>query len=198
MNFSRLGLAATALICASAPAAAQLKNGSFEKPKLASGTEQIVNAGDKIGPWTVVGTGNVALIGPDFSIGDLSLQAKKGLQFVNLGGSQNTKSGIEQTFKTVPGTQYLLWFRIGTALSHDAGFGPDSTVDVKVDGESRGSITVFGHAMGQDQTRVTWRKVGIGFTAVNATTTVDFLDGDGPFDGFCGVDGFSLTIQNGP
>jgi len=196
MKTSCLGIAAIVLVCATAPAAAQLKDGSFEKPQLASGTEQIVNAGDKIGAWTVVGTGNVALIGPDFSIGDLKLQAKKGLQFVNLAGSQNTQSGIEQTFKTVPGTQYLVWFRLGTALSHDAGFGPDSTVNVMVDGEARGSITVFGHAMGQDQTHVTWRKVGIGFTAANTTTTVDFLDGDGPFDGFCGIDGFSLQVQN--
>jgi hypothetical protein len=199
MKLSHLGLATSVLISMTAPAAAlTFPDGSFEDPQIGAGTQQMVNVGDSIGPWKVVGQGDVALIGADFSVGDLSLQAKNGVQFVNLAGDQHVQAGVEQTFQTVPGKQYLLWFRIGTAFSRAQGFGPNSTVVVTLDGASKGIFTVMGHPSGHDQTHVTWARAGIVFTAANTQTTIDFMNGDSPGDGFCGLDGLSLRRFHGP
>ncbi len=199
MKSSYFGLAASVLISMTAPAvASKLPDGSFEDPQIDAGTQQMVNAGDSIGPWKVVGQGDVALIGAGYSIGDLSLQAKNGAQFVNLAGDQQLQAGVEQTFKTTPGKQYLLWFRIGTAFSREQGFGPNSTVIVTVDGAPNGIFTIMGHPSGHDQTQVIWGRAGIVFTAANKETTIDFMNGDAPGDGFCGLDGLSLRRFHQP
>ncbi len=193
MKSSYFGLAASVLISVTAPAvASKLPDGSFEDPQIGAGTQQMIDAGGSIGPWKVVGQGDVALIGAGYSIGGVSLQAKNGVQLVNLAGDQHVQAGVEQTFKTVPGKQYLLWFRIGTVFSHELGFGPNSTVIVTVDGASKGIFTVMGHPNGHDQTQVIWGRAGIVFTAANAQTTIDFMNGDAASDGFCGLDGLSL------
>jgi hypothetical protein len=200
MKLSHLGFAASALIAMTMPVAAavNLPDGSFEDPQIDSGTAQAVDAGGSIGPWKVIGQGDVVLIGAGYSIGDLSLQAKNGVQFVNLAGDQHLQAGVEQTFKTVPGKQYILWFRIGTAFSRELGFGPDSSVNVTVDGAEKGIFTVLGHPNGQDQTQVIWGRAGIVFTAANKETTIDFMNNDAPGDGFCGLDGLHLRVFRGP
>lgn len=196
MKFSHFIAAACVLASATPAAAGGIKDNSFETPALASGAQQIFNVGDKIGPWKVVGEGDVQLIGPDSTVDGLSLQAKNGLQFVNLAGDQRLQSGIEQTFKTVPGTQYILWFRIGAIVDRDQGFLKSSTVDLDIDGQPRGNFTVF--TSGSDSSKITWGRVGAVFTAENDTTTIDFFNGDGPIGGFCALDGLSLKVNNAP
>lgn len=197
MKYSHIGFLAC-LLASAAPAAlaSSLRDDSFEKPLVASGTEQFVNAGDKIGPWKVIGQGNIGLIGADYTVGGLSLQAKNGVQFVNLAGNQHLQAGIEQTFKTQPGTSYFLWFRIGTIQNAENGFHPHSTVDVTIDGVPQGIFKVFNHDAGQ--TKVTWGRVGFLFTATNAETTIDLINGDAANDGFCGLDGLSLKARAEP
>lgn len=195
MKFSHFFLTAGVLAFAAPAFAADLKDGSFEKPQIAAGTQQLFNVGDRIGPWKVVGEGDVALIGADNTLDGLSLQAKNGLQFVNLAGDQRLQSGLEQTFKTVPGTQYLLWFRIGAIVDRDQGFLRESTVVMTIDGEPKGIFTVTADT---DGTKVTWGRVGVVFTAANDTTTIDFFNGDGPIGGFCALDGLSLKVDNTP
>src|SRR5215475_11163294 len=95
MKFSHFIAAACVLASAAPAAAGGIKDNSFETPSLASGAQQTFNVGDKIGPWKVVGEGDVTLVGPDSTIDGLSLQAKNGLQFVNLAGTQRLQSGIE-------------------------------------------------------------------------------------------------------
>ena len=199
MKLSHLALATGAAICMALPAAAaKLPDGSFEDPQIDAGTVQTVNVGGAIGPWTVIGQGDVVLIGANYSIGDLSLQAKNGAQFVNLAGDQHLQAGIEQTFKTVPGKQYILWFRIGTVFSRELGFGPNSTVTPTVDGVPQGIFTVMGHPNGKDQTEIVWGRAGFVFTATNAQTTIAFMNGDVPGDGFCGLDGLHLRSFGEP
>ena len=195
MKFSHFIVVACVLASSTPAVAGGIKDNSFEAPALASGAQQTFNVGDKIGQWTVVGQGDVTLIGPDNTIDGLSLQAKKGLQFVNLAGDQRLKSGIEQRFKTVPGTQYILWFRIGAIVDRSQGFRQTSTVDLMIDGQPVGNFSVFASA---DSSKITWGKVGAVFTAANDTTTVDFFNGDGPTGGFSALDGLSLKIDTGP
>ncbi|HUJ46619.1 MAG TPA: DUF642 domain-containing protein [Rhizomicrobium sp.] len=195
MKFSHF-IAAACFLAAATPALAdRIKDNSFETPALASGAQQTFNIGDMIGPWTVVGQGDVTLIGPDNTIDGLSLQAKNGAQFVNLAGDQRLKSGIEQTFRTVPGTQYILWFRVGAIVDRNQGFRQTSTVDLFVDGEARGNFSVFANA---DSSKVTWAKVGAVFTAESNKTTVDFFNGDGPAGGFCGLDALTMAVDQEP
>ncbi len=176
--------------------ASKLQDGSFEAPSVPLGTEQTFNAGDSMGPWKVIGEGDVALIGADFTLDGLPLQAKTGDQFVNLAGGRNSHSGIEQTFKTQPGKSYFLWFRLGTIYDPSQSFGHNSTVVVTLDGKPQGIFKVMSTT--KTPTDVTWGRAGIFFTATGKQTTVDFTDGDHPNDAFCGLDGVSLRAVRTP
>ncbi len=192
-------LCVTTCILASASSAAfasKIQDASFEAPVVPLGTEQVFNPGDSIGPWKVVGAGNVALVGADVSLDGLSLQAKTGDQFIDLAGGRNTHSGIEQTFKTQPGKSYFLWFRIGTLFDPARGFGHNSTVAVTLDGVPQGLFKVMSKE--KTPTEVTWGRAGIFFTATDKTTTVGFTDADHPNDAFCGLDGVSLRAVRTP
>jgi hypothetical protein len=196
MKFSHIGIAAFALaLSGSTTFAAGLRDGSFEKPHEPSNTQQIIGAGGKVGPWTVIGVGNVAVIGPDYIVDGLSLQAKNGLQLLNLAGDQHSQPGIEQTFKTVAGTHYMLWFNVGSIYDVDHGFGRRSTVVVKINGDSTGSYTTVSQG---SKNEVTWGKFGVGFTATGTKTTIDISNGDEANDGFCGLDGVSVRLDTTP
>jgi Cu/Ag efflux protein CusF len=196
MKISHIGLTAWLLALVSPAAfAGGLKDGSFEKPSVPSGTQMTVNVGGKVGPWKVIGVGDVKVIGADYTIDGLSLQPKNGLQLVNLAGDQHSQPGLEQTFKTVPGTAYMIWFSVGTIYNQEHGFGHNSTVVVKVNGDTKGSFTTIAHGA---RAKVTWGKFGVSFTATGKTSTVDLTNGDEANDGFCGLDGVSLQVDTAP
>lgn len=197
MRFAYLGISACILASASSGAfASKLQDASFEAPVVPQGTEQSFSSGDGIGPWTVVGTGDVALVGADVSLDGLSLQAKTGDQFIDLAGGHNTHSGVAQTFKTQPGRSYFLWFRVGTLFDPARGFGHNSTVAVTLDGAPQGLFKVM--STDKAPTEVTWGRAGIFFTATGKETTVGFTDADHPNDAFCGLDGVSLRAVRTP
>ncbi|MBV9992223.1 MAG: DUF642 domain-containing protein [Alphaproteobacteria bacterium] len=197
MRFAYLGISACILASPTSGAfASKIQDASFEAPVVPPGSEQTFNPGDGIGPWTVVGTGSVALVGADFSLDDLSLQAKTGDQFIDLAGGRNTHSGIEQTFKTQAGKSYFLWFRVGTLYDPARGFGHNSTVTVTLDGVPQGFFKVM--STDKTPTEITWGRAGIFFTATGKQTTVDFKDADHPNDAFCGLDGVSLRAVRAP
>lgn len=197
MRYSHIASTAGFLVfTASSAFAVGLKDGSFEKPAVPSGTQQMFDVGGKIGPWKVIGVGDVAVIGPDYTVDGLSLQAKNGLQLVNLAGDQHSQPGLEQTFKTAAGTHYMLWFNVGTIYDQSRGFGHNSTVVVKINGDAKGSYTTLTH--GGAKTKITWGKFGVGFSATGTKTTIDITNGDEANDGFCGLDGVSVQLDTTP
>lgn len=183
-----------AALCVSGPAlAAGVKNGSFEKPSVPSGQQSFFAVGQKVGPWKVVGTGNVGVMGGNFTENGHSAQAKNGTQLLNIAGNMHSQAGIEQQIKTVSGTPYLLSFYLGSLYDPDHGMGTSSTVVVRINGEVKASYTVFAN---RHRTDVTWQKMLVNFTAEGSKTTVTITNGDAANDSFAGVDGASLQINN--
>src|SRR5690242_8925695 len=98
----------------SAQAANLIRNGSFEIPAVPDGTYQLFNTGDKFRGWIVVGApGNLAIVNQDFTYCGHTFPARTGVQFVDLTGTSDTATGLQQTISTTPGSTYTLSFFIG-------------------------------------------------------------------------------------
>jgi len=62
MEFRSLAIAAAFLTCSSASVRSEgLRDGSFEKPQVRSGTQQFLTPGQTIGPWQVCGPDAVSV-----------------------------------------------------------------------------------------------------------------------------------------
>jgi hypothetical protein len=188
-----LALAAMALCSFSPPTPPVPENGSFEKPVVPDGSYQIFNAGDKFKGWTVIGTGNVAIIGSDFTY-CVALPAARGVQFLDLTGSSNSAAGVQTTIKTQPGSTYRLTFYVGNIVG-SGDCGTRSKVRLVIDGAPAGSFTNIG---GKDSNKIDWKKFGVDFTAEGDTTTIAFMNGDPPNDTANGLDGVSVKLIAGP
>jgi len=190
-----LALAAMALWAFSTPALAAPKNGSFEKPTAPDGSYLNFNTGDHFQGWTVVGdTGNIAIIGADFSYCGKALQAAKGIQFVDLTGSSDSATGVEATVKTQPGATYLLTFSVGNIVG-DGNCGTSSTVNLVIDGAPVASFTNKG---GKHSSKIDWKRFSTEFTAEGSATNIAFINGDPPGDTANGLDDISVQLQKAP
>jgi hypothetical protein len=172
------------------PVAAQIGNGSFETPPLPVGGVQFFGNGATIGPWTVVGApGNVGTVANGFSFGGVTFNAQDGNQFLDLTGSSNSNTGVEQTVTTLPGATYNLSFYVGNVNDPAAGLGTTSTVQVFVNGtQLADAVNSSGNATG-----VTWLPFTRAFTASGPSTTIRFLNGDPSNDTANGLDNVTLT-----
>jgi hypothetical protein len=190
MRHSTIALAAAGLLVSSnSTFAAGLKDGSFEKPHVAAGAAQSFAPGGKIGPWKVGGAAAVSVIGADYSVDGMPLEAKSGSQLLNLGGAGE----VHQDLKLVAGTHYMVWFSLGTINDKTHGYGPNSAATVSVDGKVMGTYTTFGQGKPD---AVKWTKFGFGFVAGEGTMRLTIKGADG--DAFCGIDKVSLQVDTAP
>jgi hypothetical protein len=165
-----------------------IKDGSFEKPVVPDGSYQGFNTGDSFSKWTVVGdAGNVAIISQDFSY-CVALPAKKGIQFLDLTGTSDSATGVQQSIKTTVGSTYSVTFYVGNIVGA-GNCGTTSTVNLVIDGVQVGSFTNR-----KDGGQLVWKKFSYPFTAQNATTTIAFMNGDPADDTANGLDAVSVAL----
>lgn len=187
-----LVLAALSLFVSPVFAANLILDGSFEKPVVPDGTYQLFNTGDTFKSWTVVGDpGNVAIVSGDFSY-CVPLPAKKGVQFLDLTGTSNSPTGVQTSVKTTPGSTYSVAFFIGN-LAGGGNCGTTSTVNLVIDG-----VPVASFTNRKSGDTLVWKKFSTEFTAQNATTTIAFINGDGPNDTSNGLDAITVELVAAP
>jgi hypothetical protein len=191
MKHSKLALTAAFLAVSGGTAlAVGLKDGSFEKPHVATGTQQIYAPGSSFGKWKIAAGGNVGVIGPDYTVDGLSLIPKRGAQMVNLCASGNANTGaVYQYVKLTEGAHYKLWFDVGTIVDHTHGYGPNSAITVSVDNQEV-THDVIGTG---DEGTMRWNRTAISFWGGPNDSEIMFRGADG--DAFCGLDGVSLVLD---
>jgi hypothetical protein len=168
-------------------------DGSFETPAVGAGSYVDYGPG-AMGPWTVVGN-DVLLINTTYtepSNGILAFNAEDGNQSLDLTGAGNTSpnDGVEQTIATTPGTQYVVSFWVGAALSNNgSGYYSDPATDLLIDGGPAQSFTV----KPTDSGYVTWQEFASTFTASGPTTTIEFQNGTVPITALAGLDNVSVN-----
>ena len=177
-----------AVLGAGAPAAQAanlIENGSFEKPVVTPGTYLRVFSGSTAIPhWRAMGSGDVAVVSGQFAQGCCTFPARKGHQFLDLtGGGSNAAAGVQQTVPTTPGGRYTLTFGLGNVVDPSGVFGTKSTVKVLLNGSPLSTDTATGGA-----TVLFWTTFTIHLTAPTASTTIAFVNGDGPADNVDAID----------
>jgi hypothetical protein len=166
-------------------AANLIKDGSFEKPIVASGDLSRFSTGQTIGPWLVTGdNGNVDVFGPGFTFDGCSFNAKAGKQLLDLTGASDSATGVQQVIKTQAGTTYDLSLFVGS-INSGCIDGKTSTVNVFVDGAQ---IASFVYKAKKKGTTSTWKKFSTQFQATQDNTTIAFINGDPPADTYNGID----------
>jgi hypothetical protein len=175
----------------SAQGANLVKNGSFETPQVPSGSYQLFNTGNSFSRWTVVGaTGNVAIVNQDFTYCAHTFPAKRGVQFIDLTGTTNTATGVQQAIRTTPGSTYSLSFFIGNVYDTASNCGTTSTVSVLIDGVPVASFT---NKAGKGSSQIAWRKFSTDFVAQNSSTTIALINGDPSGDTANGLDAVAVV-----
>ena len=168
-----------------AQATGLIKNGGFERPAPPPGGFHNYNPGQRIGPWTVVGNGNVATVSTTYRTRGYVLNARRGLSFLDLTGlcDCGASSGVSQSVATTPDASYTLSFWVGNAVI--PGAGKKCTVNV-YNGTTLLVSAANGH--GKHHTHQVWRKFSVTFTATDTTTTLSFINSDKRGDINCGLD----------
>lgn len=169
-------------------------DGSFEKPTAPSGSYLSFSTGQTFSQWTVTGaSGNVAIIGKNFTFYGFKIDPGCGNQALDLTGSSNSKTGVSQQITTVSGTSYLLSFKVGTAYAPGGGLGTSSTVLVYVNGKKLFAAT---NKRGKGKMKEVWQKFSKAFTAKSDYTTIEFLNGDPSTDTDNGLDCITLEATS--
>ncbi len=195
MNIRLSALAVAAVVGFTAtPGASKnlVKNGSFETPEVPVGSYQTFNTGDSFKGWSVVGqAGNIAIVQQDFSYCTHTFPAKRGAQFVDLTGTSDSATGLQQMVKTTPGSTYSLSFYIGNVYDASSNCGVTSTVNVEIDGVTVASFT---NKKGKGSTEIAWQKFSTEFVAQNPATMIALVNGDPPEDTANGLDAISVAL----
>lgn len=177
-----------------AAGAAQATNlvvdGGFELPVVPSGSYTLFNLGQTFSNWVVVGKqGNLAIVSGSFTQNGFRFLAHGGKQWLDLTGTSNTPTGVEQRVLTVPGHVYQLNFWVGNVYDPGGIFGTSSRIHVYVDGLL--SATALNTAGKGTDTQV-WRGFAVKFKAKKSETTITFLNDDPVNDTLNGIDDISL------
>lgn len=191
------GISACILCSAAAladPASANLiVNGGFETPSVPTGGYLLFSTGSSFSGWTVVGApGSVGPVSGAYTFGSLTFPAQEGNQFLDLAALSNSATGIEQAVPTAAGTVYDLSFWVGNMVNPGGLFGLTSTVELFVEGLSLGTFT---NANGAGTSTLDWKQFAISFTALDASTSIRFINRDGITDNVNGLDHLVLVAQ---
>lgn len=179
-----------------ASARAQIVNGDFETPTVATGAFTQFIGGSNMGGWTVLGR-DVILVETTYSEvsnGINSFSAQSGKQALDITGSGNTGAtdGIQQAITTTPGQTYQLSFYVGRASGNSL-YATPSTVNLSING---GAVTSFTNASSTAGT-VNWQQFFAPFTANGTSTTIAFLNGTSTVanggNNYAGLDNVSIT-----
>lgn len=164
-----------------------LVDGGFESPVVPDGSFTDFQVGSKFSNWQVIGTaGNVALISGTYTGCDGSLWlTRSGKQFIDLTGTTNSFTGIQQTVPTEVGKSYTLSFWLGNVFA----CGGSSTVEVMINGVTAMRASNFANAGAQQ----VWRFFQLTFAASKSATTVQFLNGSPPANRETGLDEVNLV-----
>ncbi len=158
------------------PTASLLVNGSFEQitTEVWHGTVVSPTSGSTTMPgWTVTGVGIDYVVAPYWDASD-------GIASLDLSGTAFDANfvyagGVSQSFATTPGQQYVLQFD----LSGNFYFQQTEHVTVTVAGISQEfAFNTAGHS----EHNMGWTAEQLTFTAIGATTTLNFASHDGSFD----------------
>ena len=186
-----VGLSCCVAVAAHA-AAGQFVDGGFEQPVVPVGGFSDFSTGQTIDKWSVVGaSGNVSLVSTTFSQNGIAFPAHSGHQWLDLTGVSQTATGVQQTVRTVPGSDYTLTFFVGNVVNPGGIFGTTSTVDVFMDGTRLMTAT---NVLGKGKNRLVWQKFTTTITATGTRTTFAFINGDPASDTLCGLDAVSLAL----
>jgi hypothetical protein len=147
-------------------------------------------APDRLEGWTVVGAGNVGVVGTRFQQNGFAFQAADGQQYLDLTGLGTRDTGVQQIVATMPGATYRLTFWVGNVYNPSAIFGASSTVRVLVNGKELIAAT---NTRGSGSTTQEWQQFNAVFTA-GAETTIAFVNGDPAGDDSNGLDNLSMRL----
>jgi Protein of unknown function (DUF642) len=168
-----------------------ITNGSFEQPTAPSGSYLTFSTGQTFDGWTVVGTdGNVSLISDTFTYGGYTLPAGCDHQWLDLTGTSDSATGVQQKIATVKGTTYDLSFQVGNAYAPSGNIGKTSTVLVYVNGKK---IYKAKNKKGKGLTRQVWKQFSTTFFAKSTAAKIKFVNGDPASDTDNGLDCVSVT-----
>jgi choice-of-anchor C domain-containing protein len=140
-----------------------ITNGSFEMADINPGNFYIqLNGGDtRITGWVVLPS-NIHYVGTYW-------EASEGLRSLDLDGATGFAGGIQQTFSTVPGNQYLVSFD----FAGNPGAGPQiKTMRVSADNQS--AIFTF-DITGKSFSNMGWTRMNWMFTADDSSATLQFV-----------------------
>jgi hypothetical protein len=177
-----------------------LTNGSFESPAVPTGSFTTFASGSTaISGWTVGGAaGGVAIVNGGFSQECCLFPAESGSQWLDLTGlNTNGVEGVKQTVATTIGATYALSFWIGNVYDPTGTFGTTSTVDVRTLGTGAALLGAFTNASTTPGTQV-WQQYTLTFTAVAASTMLDFVNADSATDNSNGLDNVTLNVVPEP
>jgi hypothetical protein len=173
-----------------------ITNGSFETPVVPVGGFTNFGSGSNgITGWTVVGP-QASIVSKNFVSFGITFPAQDGNQWLDLTGFlSNTVEGVQQTVATTPGTNYQLSFAIGNVVNPGGIYGTTSTIDVVVNGTSRGHFT---NSAGAGTGTQNWTRIGLTFMATSASTSIEFLNLDPATDNTNGLDNVVLNAVGAP
>jgi hypothetical protein len=165
---------------AGAGGASLLTNGSFEQPPVPAGGFSVVSNGETtLAGWTVIGdAGNVAPLSTTFLSAGFAFTAEDGQQSVDMTGTSQTATGLQQISATTPGHTYCLSFWVGNIFNPGGAYGIDSTINVLVDGKL---VTVATNA-DQDPSALSWQRFTSTVVAAGTSTSIAFVNADPPTD----------------
>jgi len=167
-------------------------DGGFESPVVPSASYTLFDLGQEFSKWEVVGKqGNVAIVSGSFTQNGFIFLAHSGKQWLDLTGTSNTPTGVEQKVLTSPGRVYQLKFWVGNVYDPGGIFGTSSRVHVYVDGLL---LTTALNTAGKGTDTQVWRGFAVKFTAKTSETTITFINGDPADDTSNGLDDVSLEL----
>lgn len=179
-----------ALPFTSAVASTAIKDGGFEKPAIADGTQVKFPRHSTIGPWTVV-HGTVALVSTDYSADGFQFDAKNSGQWLNLAAGRS-QGAIRQQIEVLPNQDYEFSFDIGAVYDPNGKYGDQCSILVTLDGLEFSTFT-FTATPERHHPHQEWKEI-IAATFKFATTqhTFEFTNVSQGAD--CGLDNVRLKL----
>ena len=167
-----------------------IKDGSFEKPVVPTGSYQLFSTGQRFSAWTVTGDpGDVGIVSGAFTQNGFTFPAACGQQWLDLTGVTQTATGVTQSVSTTPNTQYEVEFDVGNVYDPHGIFGTSSIVNAFIGSQK---VLVAINRRGIGSTQMVWKRFAKTFTASGSSAAIEFLNGDPSTDTLDGLDCVSV------